>query len=95
MTYITVDVDANEVLSELDHQDVLDFIEYSLDSDEVLRRIDQDEIATFLIETENNLVFTDSSIIKEFLEKKDAYGLMNFVHKTYNLQLGELYESID
>ena len=95
MTYITVDADANEVLNELDHEDILDFIEYSLDSTEVLRRIDQDEIATFLIETEDNLVFTDSSIIKEFLEKKDAYGLMNFIHKVYNQQIGELYESVN
>jgi len=39
------------------------------------------------------MVFTDYTIIKDFLEKKDAYGLMNFVHKTYNTQIGELYES--
>jgi len=92
MTYISVDVDAGEVLNELDIDDVISYVIYNTDNEVLLREIDEDSIVDYLV-SNGNLVFTDYTIIKDFLEKKDAYGLMNFVHKVYNTQMGELYES--
>ena len=67
MTYITVDVDTDEVLNELD----------------------EDDIISFLIDR-GNIVFTDYTVIKGFLERKDTYALMEFVHKVYSNQIGEI-----
>jgi hypothetical protein len=71
MTYITVDVDA----------------------DDVLREFDEDTIRDFLIKY-GDLVITDTEAVREFLEKKDAYGLINFIHKIYNHQIGGLYAEL-
>jgi hypothetical protein len=89
MPYITVDVDTDEVLNELDIDEVVDYAVYNAEYDTILMKLDEDNIAQFLIDN-GHIVFTDYTIIKDFLEKKDAYGLMNFVHKTYNAQIGEL-----
>jgi len=68
MTYITVDVD----------------------TDDVLRELDEYEIREYLIDY-GDLIITDTTSILNFLEKKDAYGLMNFIYKTYEQQIGEVH----
>ena len=72
MTYITVDVDADDVLKEFD--------EY--------------EIREYLIDY-GDIVITDTTSIRGFLERKDAYGLLVFMHKLYEQQIGELYADVN
>jgi hypothetical protein len=93
MPYITVDVNADEVLAELDHDDILDYMEYNIDEEDILRRLSEDNINQFLIDN-GTFVLQDSNPIKDFLQKKDAYGLMNFIHKEYEEQIGAVYESV-
>ena len=72
MAYITVDVDIDDVLKELD--------EY--------------QIREYLIEY-GDMIITDTTSVLDFLEKKDAYGLMNFIHRIYNHQIGEVHAAFN
>ena len=89
MPYITVDVDTDEVLNELDIDEVLDYAVYNADSDSILMKLSEEDIATYLIDN-GHVVFTDYTIIKGLLEKKDTHGLMDFVLQVYSSQIGEI-----
>ncbi len=89
MTYITVDVDADEVLRELDDEAIIDYLYYNVDNDKVFNQYDYDEIRGFLFKEVGDIVIEDVDTLKDLLDPTcDPYLLKDFIQEIFKLQRG-------
>jgi hypothetical protein len=90
MTYITVDVELEEILPEFDSDDILKYVYYNIDVEEVLNQFDYDDIRKFLYQEVQDIVIEDADTLKDLLDPTcDPYLLKDFIQGIFKSQRGE------
>jgi hypothetical protein len=80
MAYITVDVDLNEVLTEFDDSDIIEYVYYNIDNDELFNQYDYDDLRKFLREEVGDVVIEDKDTLMDLLDPTtDPYLLKEFI----------------
>jgi hypothetical protein len=80
MAYITVDVDLNEVLTEFDDSDIIQYVYYNIDNDELFNQYDYDDLRKFLREEVGDVVIEDKDTLMDLLcPTADPYLLKEFI----------------
>jgi 5'(3')-deoxyribonucleotidase len=90
MTYITVDIDLDQVLPEFDSSDVIEYVYYNYDNSEVFNQYDYEDIRKFLIEEIGDVVIADIDTLRDLLDPTSSpYLLKEFIQEIFKKQIGE------
>lgn len=82
MTYITVDVELDEILPEFDSSDIIQYVYYNIDNDELFNQYDYDDIRKFLREEVGDIVIEDKDTLMDLLDPTaDPYLLKEFIRE--------------
>lgn len=89
MTYITVDLELDEILPEFDDSDIIDYVYYNIDNDYVFNRYDYEDIRKFLIEDVGDIVIADTDTLQDLLDPtSNPYLLKEFIAELFRSQRG-------
>jgi hypothetical protein len=89
MTYITVDVELEEILPEFDSDDIIKYVYYNIDNSEVFNQYDYDDIRKFLYEEVQDIVIEETDTLLDLLDPTcDPYLLKEFIADIVKKQRG-------
>jgi len=89
MTYITVDVELDDVLHEFDTSEVVEYVYYNYNNTEVFCRYDYEVIREYLIEEADDFIIADIDTLYDMLDPTcDPYLLKEWLTDCVKKQKG-------